>query len=146
MRLFSDAGKRLRRRLRPAAMAFALISFAVLPAQAVDTPADAPAAIEGPYIVVDAGTGRVLAHHDARRPWYPASTTKLMTAYVAFRAIGAGELTLQSQVTISANAAAEAPSKMGFPPGAEMTLDAALKMMMVKSAKDFAVAFSETVS
>jgi D-alanyl-D-alanine carboxypeptidase len=146
MRPFSHAGERLRRRLRRALAFGAICALGALPAYAVDSPAAAPAAIEGPYVVVDAGTGRVLAHRDARRPWYPASTTKLMTAYVAFRAVDAGELTLASPVTISANAAAEAPSKMGFPPGTEITLDAALKMMMVKSANDIAVAVAETVA
>ena len=40
-------------------------------------------------------TGQVLDHQDAFRRWYPASPTKLMTAYVTFRAIEAGELTLR---------------------------------------------------
>ena len=100
---------------------------------------------QGPYIVADAETGAVLEHFDALRPWYPASTTKLMTIYVVFRAILAGEITLDAEIIYSANAAAQPPSKMGFKPGTMLTLDNALKMMMVKSANDIAVAVAETV-
>jgi D-alanyl-D-alanine carboxypeptidase len=46
---------------------------------------------------------------------------------------------------ITANALKEPPSKMGFPVGTTMTLDNALKMMLVKSANDIAVAVAETV-
>jgi len=107
----------------------------------------APAAeVQGPYILLDAATGTVLDDRDALRPWYPASTTKLMTAYVALRAVEAGELTLQSPVTISARAAAEPASKMGFKPGSVLTLEDALKIIMVKSANDIALAVAETVA
>ena len=70
--------------------------------------------------------------------WYPASLTKLMTTYVAFRAVEAGEVTLQSPVRVSRNAANEPPSKMGYQPGTILTLDNALKIIMVKSANDVA--------
>lgn len=101
--------------------------------------------VTGPYLVVDVRSGEVLDEHDALRPWYPASTTKLMTAYVAFRAVQSGALTLDSPVLVSARAAAQPPSKMGFKAGSVLTLDNALKMMMVKSANDIAVAVAETV-
>jgi D-alanyl-D-alanine carboxypeptidase len=99
----------------------------------------------GPYVLVDAATGAVIDHFEARRPWYPASTTKLMTLYVTFRAIAAGQLRLDSPVTVSANSAAQPSSKMGFGAGVRLTLADALKMMMVKSANDIAVAVAETV-
>jgi D-alanyl-D-alanine carboxypeptidase len=101
--------------------------------------------IKGPYILVDVQSGEVLDHFDAVRPWYPASTTKLMTLYVAFVAIRAGEFTLESPVTITAHAAAEPASKMGFKPGTMLTLGDALRIMMVKSANDIAMAVAETI-
>lgn len=104
------------------------------------------AAVEGPYIVVDAKTGAVLDHHDAQRPWYPASTTKLMTAYITFRAMRAGTISPQSPVIVSKNALSEPPSKMGFPVGTVLTVDNALKIIMVKSANDIAVALAEGVA
>ena len=98
-----------------------------------------------PTLLFDLGTGKVLAHQDAFQRWHPASLTKLMTAYVTFRAVAAGELALDSPIKVSKHAAAEPPSKMGFKPGSVMTLDNALKMMLVKSANDIAMAVGENV-
>ena len=99
----------------------------------------------GPSIVFDVGTGRVLGYDDAFQRWYPASLTKLMTAYVTFRAIEAGELDLASPIKVSKNSASEPPSKMGFKPGQTISLDNALKMLIVKSANDIATAIGENV-
>ena len=93
----------------------------------------------------DLATGKVLAHQDAFQRWYPASLTKLMTAYVTFRAVAAGELALDSPIKMTKHAAAEPPSKMGFKPGSIMTLDNALKMMLIRSANDIAMAVGENV-
>lgn len=123
----------------------ALGLFASMAAAGSGAAAPAANTVRGPYLVADAETGTVYEHFDALRPWYPASTTKLMTIYVAFRAILAGELTLQSPVIYSASAAAQPASKMGFKPGTTLTMDNALKIMMVKSANDIAVAVAETV-
>lgn len=102
-------------------------------------------ALAGPSIVVDADTGRVLQQEDAYKRWYPASITKLMSVYVTFRAIKAGEITLLSPVEISKTATKEPPSKMGFPEGSVLSVDNALKIMMVKSANDVTTALAETV-
>lgn len=98
----------------------------------------------GTSILVDAGTGKVLAEENASQRWYPASLTKLMTAYIAFKALKSGQLTLTSSVKISANAAKQPPSRMGYEPGNVLTVDNALKIMLVKSANDIAVAMAET--
>jgi D-alanyl-D-alanine carboxypeptidase len=98
-----------------------------------------------PAILFDAATGKVIEHQDAFRRWYPASLTKLMTAYVTFRAIGAGELALDSPIKMTKHSAGEPPSKMGFKAGSVMTLDNALKMMLIKSANDIAMAVGENV-
>lgn len=104
-----------------------------------------PAALAGPYLLMDVKSGRVLAREDAFKRWYPASLTKLMTAYTAFRAVKAGEMQFNSPVRISQNAANEPPSKIGYPPGSVLTLDNALKIIMVKSANDVATAIAESV-
>ena len=101
-------------------------------------------AFAGASLVFDVQTGAVLEQDNAFQRWYPASLTKLMTAYITFSAIKSGRLTLQSPVKISANAAKQPPSKMGYKPGNELTLDNALKIMLVKSANDIAVAVAET--
>lgn len=99
-----------------------------------------------PYILVDMDSGRILEEQEGLTPWYPASVTKLMTSYVAFEAIKAGELTMRSAVIVSQNALNEPPSKMGFRVGTEITVENALKMVLVKSANDIAVALGEAVS
>src|SRR4051794_22786031 len=98
------------------------------------------------YVLIDADKGTVWADHEADTLWYPASLTKLMTAYVTFSALKAGRITMISPVRVSQNALDQPPSKMGFAVGTVMTLDNALKMLLVKSANDIAVAISETVS
>jgi D-alanyl-D-alanine carboxypeptidase len=99
-----------------------------------------------PYLVVDVDSDQVLMENEATAPWYPASLTKLMTVYVALDAVRNGKLTLDTPLIMSARAARMAPSKMGFRPGTEVTLDNALKMLMVKSPNDVAVMVAEGVS
>ena len=99
-----------------------------------------------PYLVVDADSDQVLMQNEATAPWYPASLTKLMTVYVALDAVRNGKLTLDTPLVMSARAARMPPSKMGFRPGTQVTLDNALKMLMVKSPNDVAVMVAEGVS
>jgi len=115
--------------------AFALALAAIAPA----------AAAKGPFILVDAESGKVIAQHEAGRQWYPASITKLMTVYVTFRAIRAGRVAFDTPLTVSVNALAQPPSKMGFSVGVQITIDNALKILMVKSANDIAVVLAEGV-
>jgi D-alanyl-D-alanine carboxypeptidase len=87
----------------------------------------------------------VLQADNATYPWYPASVTKLMTAYVTLKAVKEGRISLDTLFTVSPVAAAQSPSKMGFRPGIQVTVDNALKMMLVKSANDMAVVLAEGV-
>src|SRR5882757_353851 len=103
-----------------------------------------PAAAEA-LLVIEADSGKVLFAENATQPWYPASLTKLMTTYVTLRAVKEGRITLDKPLTVSANALGQAPVKMGFPVGTVLTVDNALKMMMVKSANDMAVVLAEGV-
>ena len=105
-----------------------------------------PTLASEPYVVADAQTGDVLMQSDATEPWFPASTTKLMTTYVALSAVRDGKLTMDTPLTMSTRAARSAPSKMGFRPGTLVTLDNALKMLMVKSPNDVAVMIAESIS
>ena len=103
-------------------------------------------AAAGPYILIEADSGRVLAHFEAGQPWYPASVSKLMTAFVTFRALREGRVKLDTPLTVSELAVAQDPSKMGFPAGTQVSVDHALKMLLVKSANDIAVVLAEGVS
>jgi D-alanyl-D-alanine carboxypeptidase len=96
-------------------------------------------------LLIEAATGKVLHAENATYPWYPASVTKLMTAYTTLRAIKEGRLGLNTLLTVSRNAAAQNPTKMGFKVGTRVTVDNALKMLLVKSANDIAVTIAEGV-
>src|ERR1700750_535045 len=96
-------------------------------------------------ILVDVETGKVLHAENATMPWYPASITKIMTTYATLRAVKEGRLTFDTLLKVSHNAAAQSPVKMGFPVGTTVTVDNAIKMLMVKSANDIAVVLAEGV-
>jgi D-alanyl-D-alanine carboxypeptidase len=97
-------------------------------------------------LVIEVDSGRVLFAQNAGQPWYPASVTKLMTTYVTLHAVKEGRITLDEPLTVSPNAVAQAPVKMGFRAGTQVTVDNALKMLMVKSANDIAVVLAEGVA
>ena len=97
-------------------------------------------------LLVEADSGKVLRAENATYPWYPASTTKLMTLYMTLSAIRDHRVSFDTLFTVSRTANAQAPTKMGFPVGTQVTVDNALKMMMVKSANDMAVMLAEGIS
>jgi D-alanyl-D-alanine carboxypeptidase len=98
-----------------------------------------------PLLLVDASSGDILAAQEATRSWHPASLTKLMTAHLALMAVRSGEFTMETSIVLSARAAAQAPTKLGVLPGTSLRLEDALRVMMVKSANDVAVAIAEAV-
>jgi len=98
-----------------------------------------------PALVVEVDSGRVLHAERATDPWFPASITKLMTAYVALDQIRSGRMSMDTLLTVTEGAAALPPSKMGFKPGTQIRLDNALKIMLVKSANDIAATIAENI-
>ncbi|WP_019220998.1 D-alanyl-D-alanine carboxypeptidase family protein [Bartonella senegalensis] len=103
-------------------------------------------AVAQPFISVDVETGCILEHNQAFERWYPASLTKLMTAYVIFRAMSRGEISSNKHVTISEYAAKAPTYRSGYKAGSVLTLDTALSITMVKSTNDLAIAMSEAVA
>ena len=104
------------------------------------------AASNRPHIVIDAASGSVISQNRANDRWYPASLTKLMTAYVTLRAISSGEIQAGSPVRISRAATRQPPSKMGYKRGVELRVDTALKIIVIKSANDVSLALAEAVA
>jgi D-alanyl-D-alanine carboxypeptidase len=98
-----------------------------------------------PAIVIDADSGRILHAEEATSLWYPASLTKLMTTYVVLSAVREGRVSLDTPLLYTANAQAQPASKMGFPVNTVLTVDNALKLLIVKSANDVAVTLAEGV-
>ncbi|RME14761.1 MAG: D-alanyl-D-alanine carboxypeptidase, partial [Alphaproteobacteria bacterium] len=63
-----------------------------------------------------------------------------------FQAIEHGEITLDTLVTVSKNAASEPPSKLGLRPGQKIALRYLIRAAAVKSANDAATAIGEAIS
>jgi D-alanyl-D-alanine carboxypeptidase len=99
----------------------------------------------GPAVVVEADSGKVLHAERATDPWFPASITKLMTTYVALDLVRQGRASMDQLLTVSERAEALPPSKMAFKPGTQIRLDNALKIIMVKSANDVAATIAENL-
>ncbi|MBL4806729.1 MAG: D-alanyl-D-alanine carboxypeptidase [Rhodobacteraceae bacterium] len=96
--------------------------------------------------VMDARTGEVLHSRNADQRLHPASLTKMMTLYIVFTEIEAGRMSLDQMVTISRNAAAEPPSKLGVRAGSTISLRNLIRAAAVRSANDAATALGEAVS
>ena len=103
-------------------------------------------AAAGPALVFDPSTNVVLYAERPDQLWHPASLTKLMTAYLTFEALKQGKFTLKSKVVCSPEARKQPPSKLGLPVGATLSVDKALRALIVKSSNDVAVMLGEKVS
>lgn len=102
-------------------------------------------ATAGTSLVIDASTGEVLSSDNPVQAWHPASTTKLMTAYLALKAVREGRIGLETAIPASKLAASQPRVKVYIRAGQEITLDNALRIMMVKSANDIAYVVAEGV-
>lgn len=132
-----------------------LVSVAAVTLVATASPAEAARKkrrqVSGGYappyaaMVVDAKSGRTLhaVNEDAAR--IPASITKVMTLYLLFEQLERGRLSMDSPLRVSANAAREAPSKIGFEPGETIAVRDAILALITKSANDVATTVAENV-
>ena len=103
-------------------------------------------ATAGPALVFEPVNGTVFYSEDPDSQWFPASLTKLMTAYVTFQALKRGEVQPDTKLTCTKNAVDQAPSKLWLPVGGQITVDIALKVLIVKAANDVAVMLAEGVA
>lgn len=110
---------------------FVAMSFAATPVLA------------GPSLLFDPATGEVVSQERAGEPWYPASLTKLMTAYVVFGKLKRGEMQLDQKLTVTELASSQPPSKVGMKAGTTITVDLALQMLLIYSANDMAYVLAE---
>ncbi|MEQ8750282.1 MAG: serine hydrolase, partial [Amphiplicatus sp.] len=110
--------------------------------------ASAPASANSKYAayVIHADSGDVLFDRYSNEYRYPASLTKMMTLYLLFEELDAGRLKLDSDLTVSAQAAGQPPSKLGVKSGDTIDVDTAIKALVVKSANDVAVVVAESIS
>lgn len=123
-------------------------------------------------IVIDAASGKTLHEQDGDQQLYSASTTKIMTAYLTFKALKAGKLSLDQKIPVSLRAAGQPRTNLSLLRSAtetvvvttrkgkkirkkqlvtkqgvrSITVRNALGGLMVHSANDAAVVLSEAVS
>lgn len=121
-------------------VALTLSAHMTAPAQAIDN------LRKYAGIVVDAKSGQVLYEEAADSKRYPASVSKVMTLYVLFQELSAGNLKLSTKMTVSKHAAAAVPTKLGLRAGAEITVEDAIKSLVTLSANDMARVIAEHIS
>jgi D-alanyl-D-alanine carboxypeptidase len=96
-------------------------------------------------VVVDARTGTIISADDADGLRYPASLTKMMTLYLLFQDLKAGRVKLSTPFKVSNRAANMAPSKLGLRAGTTITVEQAIKALVIKSANDAAATVGENL-
>lgn len=96
-------------------------------------------------VLVDVTNGAILRAEGANALWYPASLTKMMTAFMVFEAAKAGQIQLSDKITVSANAAGQSPTKFGLKAGQKITVEQAVTAMITVSGNDAAVALAEAI-
>ncbi|NIZ11604.1 D-alanyl-D-alanine carboxypeptidase [Pseudooceanicola sp. HF7] len=133
--------------VRPSLRGLFSTSIAILCAVFLSVAIQAGTARAAPYaaIVLDARTGEVLHSRNADTRLHPASLTKMLTLYIAFEAVEKGEISLDTLVKVSRNAAAEPPSKLGLREGQRIKLRYLIRAAAVKSANDAATAIGEAI-
>ncbi|MGI9336031.1 MAG: D-alanyl-D-alanine carboxypeptidase family protein [Gammaproteobacteria bacterium] len=98
------------------------------------------------YVLADVHTGKVLEAKNANTRSFPASLTKLMTAYLLLEAVDAGDLDLDNEVTASAYAVSQPPVRLGLTTGSKIRVEQLLLALIVRSANDAAIAAAELVA
>lgn len=122
-----------------------LATFIVVAACSTAKPTPSGAAPYAAY-VMDARTGETIYETNANTRLHPASLTKMMTLYIAFEAIERGEISLDSMITVSKNAAAQPPSRLGLKAGQRIALRHLIRAAAIKSANDAASAIGEGIA
>jgi D-alanyl-D-alanine carboxypeptidase (penicillin-binding protein 5/6) len=97
------------------------------------------------YIIEDAQSGQVLASKGLHDQVEPASLTKLMTAYLSFKALSEGRLKPDQMLTVSDKGWRSEGSRMFLDPKKPASVDDLLKGLIVQSGNDAAVTLAEAI-
>ena len=130
------------KRLTVALLLFVAL-VACLPALAQSVVPRAPDLGSKGYILVDHHSGRILAAKNEHEHLEPASITKLMTAYSAFRALGEGQVSLEEPIPVSEKAWRTPGSRMFIEVNTRVPMNDLLQGMIVQSGNDASVAIAE---
>jgi D-alanyl-D-alanine carboxypeptidase len=97
-------------------------------------------------IIVDGNSGAVLSSNNPDGIRRPASLTKIMTLYLLFERLDAGEMKLDTEMEVSEYASEQAPTKLGLKPGQTLKVEDAIKGLVTRSANDAAVVVAEAIA
>ena len=126
-----------------------VIAFLVAPARAV-LQVPPPSGITATnYVVMDAHSGAVLAEKMPDERVKPASLTKIMTAYLVFRELQSGNLSLDEEVAVSETAwrtGMRGASRMFIEVGSNVSVEDLIRGMIVQSGNDACVALAERIA
>ncbi len=109
-----------------------------MPGSATDPEKDAA-------LILDGATGKILYARNETAERHPASLTKMMTLYMLFEALKSGKITMQTPMPVSAHAAQQKPTKLSLRPGETITVDTAIRAIVIRSANDVAVVIAEAL-
>jgi len=115
-------------------------------AQAEQPPPKPPQVPVQAYILVDFYSNQVIAEQNSDEPVEPASITKLMTGYVIYRSLAAGDISMEDRVTVSEKAWRTIGSRMFIEVGSQVTIEDLLMGMVVQSGNDATVALAEYIA
>lgn len=107
---------------------------------------EAPTVDARGYILLDYHSGHMLAGRNADERMEPASLTKMMTAYVVFHELRAGQFQLSDTVRVSKKAWRMPGSRMFIEVGTQVSIEELLKGMIIQSGNDASVALAEHVA
>jgi len=121
------------------------VLFASATHAAVPIPAPPQVAAKN-FILVDANSGHVMAEKDADAKIEPASITKLMTAYVIYKELESGSMSMDDVVTISEKAWRMGGSRMYVEVDKKVSVYDLMKGLIIQSGNDATVALAEHVA
>ncbi|NNC65025.1 MAG: D-alanyl-D-alanine carboxypeptidase [Gammaproteobacteria bacterium] len=98
------------------------------------------------FYLVDFASDRVIAEKAADVSVEPASITKLMTAYAAFKALEQNQISMDDQVRVSEKAWRTQGSRMFIEVDTEVGVEDLLRGMIIQSGNDASVALAEHVA
>jgi len=124
---------------------FLLLTQLAISAESLPVPAP-PKFDSSSYVLMDHGSGALLADFNSNERVDPASITKIMTAYVVYKALAAGDITLEDQVTISEYAWKSIGSRMFIEVGDQIKLEDLLLGVIIQSGNDASIAIAEHVA
>src|SRR6266550_2709894 len=96
-------------------------------------------------IIVDGNSGAVLSSNNPDGVRHPASLTKIMTLYLLFERLDAGNMKLDTEMEVSEHASEQAPTKLDLRPGQTIRVEDAIKGLVTRSANDAAVVIAEAI-